>query len=281
MSVLRRFLGWRGTLLDGRSALDGPEHPVRSGRVPRTVLTGHCGEQRAVNEYRSWRWVVKARADRMSGGRARLRILGCAGRFFSVPACVTLPHCRPLCRGVHGQIADGRPGRQRGRCTPSASTDSHGVPRPAAGSGLTRAAESSVHPGVPAQWPGGDYRELRGPPDATSRWPREIRSWRSSHAGCSMSVPGRRPAPLIRRRRSRGKIAPARFPAPPGGDHGPAARFDHPRYLCKQGGLVRCESAGGCLLSRTRPATDDHLQQIAQRTDPRSGLRLCRSTSSR
>jgi hypothetical protein len=95
---------------------------------------------------------------------------------FPVPLCVTLGRCRPLCCGVHGHIADGRPGHQRGRCTPSASADSHGRTAPAAGSGLTRAAAPSVHPGVPAQWPGGDYRGLRGPPDATSRWPRDQKS---------------------------------------------------------------------------------------------------------
>jgi len=33
------------------------------------------------------------------------------GRFFSVPACVTLSRCRPLCRGVHGRIADGNRGQ--------------------------------------------------------------------------------------------------------------------------------------------------------------------------
>jgi hypothetical protein len=30
-----------------------------------------------------------------------------SGRFFCVPACVTLSPCRPLFRGVHGRIADG------------------------------------------------------------------------------------------------------------------------------------------------------------------------------
>jgi hypothetical protein len=42
------------------------------------------------------------------------------GRFFSVPWCVTLSRCRPLCRGVHGRIADGRRRLQHGRCAPSA-----------------------------------------------------------------------------------------------------------------------------------------------------------------
>jgi len=37
-----------------------------------------------------------------------LRILALAGRFFSVPACVTLSRGGPLCCGVHGHIADRR-----------------------------------------------------------------------------------------------------------------------------------------------------------------------------
>jgi hypothetical protein len=49
-----------------------------------------------------------------------LRILVLAGRFFSVPACVTLGRCRPSCCGVHGRIADGRPCCLDGRCAPSA-----------------------------------------------------------------------------------------------------------------------------------------------------------------
>jgi len=37
-----------------------------------------------------------------------LRILALAGRFFSVPACVTLSRCRSSYCAVHGRIADGR-----------------------------------------------------------------------------------------------------------------------------------------------------------------------------
>ena len=44
-----------------------------------------------------------------------LRILALAGRFFSVPACVTLSRCRSSYCAVHGRIADGRPCCKDGR----------------------------------------------------------------------------------------------------------------------------------------------------------------------
>src|SRR6185312_3259802 len=45
----------------------------------------------------------------------QLRILALAGRFFSVPACVTLERCRSSYCAVHGRIADGRPCCKDGR----------------------------------------------------------------------------------------------------------------------------------------------------------------------
>jgi hypothetical protein len=45
-----------------------------------------------------------------------LRILALAGRFYSVPVCVTLERCRSSYCAVHGRIADGRPGCKDGRC---------------------------------------------------------------------------------------------------------------------------------------------------------------------
>src|ERR1700683_4824282 len=39
------------------------------------------------------------------------------GPFFSVPSCVTLYRCGPLCRGVHGHIADGVRPPGRSVCT--------------------------------------------------------------------------------------------------------------------------------------------------------------------
>ena len=48
------------------------------------------------------------------------------GPFFSVPACVTLCRCRPLCRGVHGRIADGFCALERSVRTVGCFTDGHG-----------------------------------------------------------------------------------------------------------------------------------------------------------
>ena len=84
-----------------------------------------------------------------------LRFCGYAGRFFSVPWCVTLGRCGPLCCGIHGRIPGTASGRQDGRCNRRFSTDGHGL-RPqsrtnhgqglrGAGGGLTFAAERSVH----------------------------------------------------------------------------------------------------------------------------------------
>jgi hypothetical protein len=46
----------------------------------------------------------------------QLRNLAPAGRFLSVPWCVTLSRCGPSCCAVHGRIADGRPCGWAGRC---------------------------------------------------------------------------------------------------------------------------------------------------------------------
>ena len=63
-----------------------------------------------------------------------LRILALAGRFFSVPACVTLSRCRSSYCAAHGRIADRRPCCKDGRWaqlrrpvhTVGCSTDGHG-----------------------------------------------------------------------------------------------------------------------------------------------------------
>src|SRR5690349_4766196 len=83
-----------------------------------------------------------------------LQILALAGRFFSVPACVTLSRCRPSCCGVHGRIADGvRACRAVGDTVgfPRTAMDE---PRRRVCSGLTRAGEWSVYPRVPSGGPG-------------------------------------------------------------------------------------------------------------------------------
>ena len=55
-----------------------------------------------------------------------LRILVAGGPFSPVPACVTLCRCRPLCRGVHGRIADGFCALERSVRTVGCFTDGHG-----------------------------------------------------------------------------------------------------------------------------------------------------------
>jgi hypothetical protein len=79
------------------------------------------------------------------------------GPFFFVPPCVTLSRCRPLCCGAHGHIADGIPARERYAWTLLARIwPAHGaqVLNRRARSGLTFAAESSVHFPAPGCCPG-------------------------------------------------------------------------------------------------------------------------------
>jgi hypothetical protein len=99
-----------------------------------------------------------------------LRILARAGRFFSVPACVTLERCRSSYCAVHGRIADGRPCCRDGRyaqlrrsvCTVAAVGAHrrlfHGRPRtgradrifPGLGERRSRACTLCGHPAVRA-----------------------------------------------------------------------------------------------------------------------------------
>jgi len=54
------------------------------------------------------------------------------GPFFSVPWYVILSRCEPLCRGVHGRIADGIRAPSRSVRTVGCFTDGHGRAAPAA-----------------------------------------------------------------------------------------------------------------------------------------------------
>jgi hypothetical protein len=72
-----------------------------------------------------------------------------------VPPCLTLSRCAPLCRGVHGRIADGV---HAIRTVGAHRRLFHGRPRTGRAGGvfpgLTRGAESGVHPRVPVRRPG-------------------------------------------------------------------------------------------------------------------------------
>ena len=73
-----------GMYLGGQS-----ERPVKPSAQPTLVRTQHLPPPA-----KTPRW---------------LRIFALAGRFCSVPWCVTLSRCRASCCGVHGRIADGCP----------------------------------------------------------------------------------------------------------------------------------------------------------------------------
>ena len=100
---------------------------------------------RAIQQCASWRTAGSNPTPATTCENGPLaRILGYAGRFFSVPWCVILSRCGPLCRGVHGRIADGIGALGRSVRTVGYFTDGHGRAMPAACRRLNCAAKRVI-----------------------------------------------------------------------------------------------------------------------------------------
>jgi hypothetical protein len=138
-----------------------------------------------------------------------LRILALAGRFFSVPACVTLSRCRPSYCAVHGRIADGRPCGKDGRyaqlrrsaCTVAAVGAHrrlfHGRPRTGQADrifpGLRRASGGAGHASPVANRQSARLPGASRPDEAGDR--RQCSPWAQPWVGRQLSGSQRYPGP--------------------------------------------------------------------------------------
>jgi hypothetical protein len=126
LSVAVRAMGGLGACVHGHMADSVAAADAIKGHLRSSGTTRWFREQRSVKPSAQPTLVRTQHLPPPAETARWLRILVAGGPFFSVPACVTLCRCRPLCRGVHGRIADGFGALERSVRTVGCFTDGHG-----------------------------------------------------------------------------------------------------------------------------------------------------------